>query len=497
MIIYASAGAGHDGASQELASRLRGRGLQADCVDLADIFPWGLGRLLRGTYHGMLSRLPWIYGLLFSIAGNFSRAAPITRTLLRPVWPRVLQTLPPDTRAVVSTYPVVSQIVGPLRREGRLAVPVITYLTDFAVNPIWVSPGIDVHCAAHHTTRVEARALGAGEVRIAGRLVSAAFRPGSTAEKRRARERLGLPVDARLALLVAGSWGVGAVARTAAEIARTGAAVPVVVCGRNEALFRRLERRRTGYVFGWVDDMPELLRAADVLVENAGGLTALEAMACGLPVATYRPIPGHGRANAATMARAGVATWVRRAAELGPTLRRLADGTAGQRQRAAGLALFATDPAAVVAEVARGGAPAGPASLRRGPASDAGTVAATSLVDEPLGAAALVDVPALVDAPAPLDPPGPLDAAALADAPTPFDAAALVDGPTPFDAAALVDGAVPAGSEVPVEVAAGMAGAPSRRTPTRWVGLRARLRIGADQPRADGTHPANRPDRQG
>ncbi|WP_159104408.1 glycosyltransferase [Plantactinospora sp. BB1] len=465
MIIYASAGAGHDGASRELAGRLRERGLLADCVDLADIFPWGLGRLLRGTYHGMLSRLPWIYGLLFAIGGNFSRAAPITRALLRPVWPRVLRMLPPDTRAVVSTYPVVSQIVGPLRRDGRLAVPVVTYLTDFAVNPIWVSPGIDVHCAAHRTTRAEARALGAGEVRVAGRLVSAGFRPGSPAEKRRARERLGLPVDARLALLVAGSWGVGAVARTAAEIARTGVAVPVVVCGRNETLLRRLERRRTGYVFGWVDDMPELLRAADVLVENAGGLTALEAMACGLPVATYRPIPGHGRANAATMARAGVATWVRRVAELGPTLVRLADGTAGERQRAAGLALFETDPAMVVADIARGGALPEPATEGAGRASsfDAPTTA-PARADEPLG--------------------------------TP----ALVDGSPSLDAPALVDGAAPAGPEVPAEVPAAVAAVPSRRTLTRWVGLRAgvaRLRIGADQPRPDGTRPANHPDRQG
>lgn len=353
VIIYASAGAGHHGASQELAHRLRQRGLLADCVDLADLLPYGLGRLLRGTYRGMLHRLPWLYGLLFAIAGSFRRAAPITAALLRPVWPRVLAALPPDTRVVVSTYPVVSQILGPMRRAGRLGVPVVTYLTDFAVNPIWISPGVDLHCAAHDTTRVEARAFGAGEVRVAGRLVPGDFGPGSAADRRRARERFGLPPDARLALLVAGSWGVGAVARTAAEIARTGVAIPVVVCGRNAALRRRLVRRRIGYVLGWVENMPDLLRAADVLVENAGGLTALEAMATGLPVATYRPIPGHGRANAATMARAGVATWVRRRAALGPTLIRLIRGAPGRRQRAAGLALFADDPATVVADLAR------------------------------------------------------------------------------------------------------------------------------------------------
>jgi len=448
VIIYASAGAGHDHASQELARRLRARGLRADCVDLADILPWGLGRLLRGTYHGMLSRVPWLYGLLFAIGSTFGPAAPITRVLLRPAQSRVLRALPPDTRAVVSTYPVVSQLVGPLRSAGRLAVPAVTYLTDFAVNPLWVSPGIDVYCAAHPTTRAEARALGAGEVWVAGRMVSDAFRPGARDEKRRIRERLGLPVDARIALLVAGSWGVGAVARTAAEIAGTGVAVPVVICGRNTALYRRLRRRGVDHVFGWVDDMPELLRAADVLVENAGGLTALEAMASGVPVATYRPIPGHGRANAATMSRAGVATWIRRRADLAPTLLRLAEGPLGGRQRAAGLALFRTDPAQVVAAVARGVAssptrrrPRVGASGRRTGADPAGDPA-------PLGSGAL---------PEPADrlvPPG---------------AGAVVTTP--------------------------------RRPATRWVGLRAgvlRLWPGPTQPLGTGgTRPADRPSRRG
>ncbi|MFI6763036.1 glycosyltransferase [Micromonospora sp. NPDC050417] len=325
-----------------------------DCRDLADIFPYGLGKLLRGTYHGMLSRFPWIYGSLFAIGCGFAGAGPITRALLRPVRPQVRQLVGPDTRAVVSTYPIATQLLGPLRRKGQLDVPVITYLTDFAVNPLWVSPGVDVYCAAHPSTRDQARALGGTEVQVVGRLVSAGFGPGTEQARRHARERFGLPADERLALLVAGSWGVGEVATTAAEIARTGMAVPVVVCGHNEALYRRLRRQGQAHVFGWVDDMPALLRAADVLVENAGGLTALEAMASGLPVATYRPIPGHGRANAVTMAEAGMVTWVRRAEDLGPALVELTDGVRGQRQREAGLALFRSDPAEVVAEVARG-----------------------------------------------------------------------------------------------------------------------------------------------
>ncbi|GAB2958470.1 galactosyldiacylglycerol synthase [Micromonospora polyrhachis] len=353
IILSASAGAGHDGAANELADRLRTHGFQVRLYDLADVLPWGLGRVLRGTYRGILTRASWVYGLLFAIGNTFVGSAPATRFLLRPARQRILDRLPADIRLVVSTYPIASQILGPLRRDGRLSVPVVTYLTDFAVNRIWVSPGVDLHCAAHGTTRSEALALGAGNVHVTGRMVADRFRPGSARARVRARQRFGLPAQGRLALLVAGSWGVGEVERTAAEIIRSRAAVPVVVCGRNAPLYRRLRRLGLGYVLGWVDDMADLLRATDVLVENAGGLTALEAMATGVPVATYRPIPGHGRANAVTMARAGVSSWIRRRKELGPILDELIEGERGSRQREAGLRLFESDPTQWINELVR------------------------------------------------------------------------------------------------------------------------------------------------
>jgi UDP-N-acetylglucosamine:LPS N-acetylglucosamine transferase len=89
-----------------------------------------------------------------------------------------------------------------------------------------------------------------------------------------------------------------------------------VVCGRNAALRRRLAAGGRVIALGWVDDMPSLLRAADVVVQNAGGLTSLEAMASGIPVVSYRCLPGHGSANAAVLQRLGLAVWPRTPAEL-------------------------------------------------------------------------------------------------------------------------------------------------------------------------------------
>jgi UDP-N-acetylglucosamine:LPS N-acetylglucosamine transferase len=284
---------------------------------------------------------------------------------------RTLRALPPDTRAVVSTYFGASQVLGALRRSGRLGIPVLTFLTDFSVHPLWVAGGVDVHLAAHPVPAGQARALGAHGVVETGPVVSPRFTPASAPDRQAARTRFGLPHRAPLALLVAGSWGVGPVAEAAYEIRDSGAAVPVVVCGRNTALADRLRASGIEHAFGWVDDMPGLMHAADVLVQNAGGLSSLEAFASGLPVASYGCIPGHGRTNAAALDEAGLAVWIRTPEQLKPVLTQLLDGSRGQAQRQAALDLFSADPAsgpvAAVLRSVHGGAPAESAS---GPADE-------------------------------------------------------------------------------------------------------------------------------
>jgi UDP-N-acetylglucosamine:LPS N-acetylglucosamine transferase len=95
-------------------------------------------------------------------------------------------------------------------------------------------------------------------------------------------------------------------------------------------------------VFGWVDDMPALMRACDVVVQNAGGLSTLEALASGLPVITYRCLPGHGRANARVLDEIGLVPSVADPTALAQALR-----TAPPAGLPAG-----EDPAALLARLA-------------------------------------------------------------------------------------------------------------------------------------------------
>ncbi|MCQ4082434.1 UDP-N-acetylglucosamine--N-acetylglucosamine transferase [Streptomyces sp. RB6PN25] len=346
VIVSASVGAGHDGAAAELARRLRDSGHIVERHDFLDLLPARIGKAVCAGYHRLLTLVPSGYQRIYASTERHGQVGPGVRAVLRTAERRTLRALPADTRAVVSTYFGASQVLGALRRSGRLNVPVFTYLTDFSVHPLWVAAGIDVHLAAHAVPAGQARALGAAGVLETGPVVNPRFTPATEHERRAARARFGLPERAPLALLVAGSWGVGPVEQAAFEIRDTGAAVPVVVCGRNTALAERLRASGIEHAFGWVDDMPGLMHASDVLVQNAGGLSSLEAFASGLPVASYGCIPGHGRTNAAALDEAGLAVWIRTPEQLKPILTELLDGPRGHAQREAALDLFTADPAA-------------------------------------------------------------------------------------------------------------------------------------------------------
>ena len=130
-------------------------------------------------------------------------------------------------------------------------------------------------------------------------------------DPRRARRALALPGGERLALVTGGSCGIGRLLTSARDVAATGMATPVVLCGTNARLLARVRERPDMVGLGWVADMPALMSAVDVVIQNAGGITSLETAAAGVPMVTYRCIAGHGETNAAALDAAGLAPWVR------------------------------------------------------------------------------------------------------------------------------------------------------------------------------------------
>lgn len=292
VVIGATVGQGHEGAARELARRLRLHDVAVTEHDYLDAVPAAARRVLRDLYAPTVQHAPAVFDGVFRALEHPGTVRRVTEGICTSA-EAALSRWSAGADVVVSTYPLAGRTLGELRRSGRLTATAITYLTDPAAHALWCHPDVDLHLTVTRATARDAGRYGVDAV-AAGPLCAPGFRahadPGGP--RTGVRAALGLPPDVPVALVGAGSLGMGDVPRTIAAVLHHPTARALVLCGRNEVLRRRLARDPRVTALGWRDDVPDLMAAADVLVHNAGGLSLTEALVAGLPAVTYLPIPG-------------------------------------------------------------------------------------------------------------------------------------------------------------------------------------------------------------
>jgi diacylglycerol O-acyltransferase len=331
LIVSADIGEGHNAAGRALAEAA-GRawpGCAVHWLDALDATGPGFARLSRRFYVTQVERLPRMYAFCYDAMWRHRWYLDSTRRGLgawfgRRMAPH-LRAAAPDV--IISTYPLGSAGLSWLRRRGQLPMPAGAWVPAFCPHPSWLYPDLDITYLVHPAAAAAAaRAEPAATIAVGALPVRDAFGPADQAV---ARKGLGVPPDRFTAALCTGSLAFGRVDLAVTALLAAAPEVQVIaVCGRNERLRRQLLGRGEPpgrlLVLGWTDDMPAVLNAADVVVTNGGGGTALEAVRTGRPVIMFQPIAGHGQANAELMARAGLARLAPDAAALTAEARRLA-----------------------------------------------------------------------------------------------------------------------------------------------------------------------------
>ena len=106
---------------------------------------------------------------------------------------------------------------------------------------------------------------------------------------------------------------MGPLAETARAIDESGLDVAlVIVAGRNSKLEAELKEQtweNPAFIYGFTRDMPDFMRAADVIVTKAGPGTIAEALNAELPIILYAKLPGQEDGNVDFVVSEGVGVW--------------------------------------------------------------------------------------------------------------------------------------------------------------------------------------------
>ncbi len=281
-------------------------------------------RCVVRLYGPAIRLTPWLWGLLWRSFNSPRTLRWSRRTVLRPVYRIVADAVQTHQPAVIVAFHPFT--TDPAARAASLSVPrarAITVVTDLVTAHLsWRDAATERIIVPSAPLRHSCRIDGLGEDRCAeiGLPVAAEFGQAPlTPSGRRALQRaLGLHSGRFVVLLTGGAEGSGRLYRRAAAILRRTQEFDVaVICGRNDVLRRRLlrlARRVDGrlIVQGFVDNMADWLRSADVVVGKAGPGTIAEAACCAAPLLLTSYVPGQEEGNAEFVVSAGAGRCVPR-----------------------------------------------------------------------------------------------------------------------------------------------------------------------------------------
>jgi 1,2-diacylglycerol 3-beta-galactosyltransferase len=328
LILFSDTGGGHRSAAQAVIEALEEKHPGEFALDMVDVIkayaPYPLNRM--PDLYPVMVKAPNLWRLGYRMLDGRRRTSVVMDSIwpwIRPAAKQLVREHPTDL--VLCVHPLFNAPV--LRALGKRHPPYITVVTDLITTPYyWFHRRVDI-CVVP-TEEVRRNALKSGlsvdQVKLLGLPVGKKFmQPG---DRRGVRNRLGWPLDRPMVLLVGGGEGMGPLFDTARTIAELNPECGLcVIAGKNEKLKQRLvsaEWKIPVFIYGFTTDMPDLMKAADILVTKAGPGTISEALVSGLPMILYSRIPGQEDGNVRYVVEEGAGRWAPGAEKTANAVRR-------------------------------------------------------------------------------------------------------------------------------------------------------------------------------
>jgi UDP-N-acetylglucosamine:LPS N-acetylglucosamine transferase len=188
---------------------------------------------------------------------------------------------------IISTLPTCSQIVSLYKEKMNCTIPLVTCVTDITGHCEWINKNTELYLVGSEAVKQKFIQKGVPEDKIhaTGIPVRMEFIKNPAPRiKRKGRPKVKL-------LLMGGGLGMlpedpdfylGLNALPNTEV--------TVITGKNQRLLRLLDGRYPGIrVFGYIDNIQDYMREADLIITKPGGITTFEAIHAGVPIAALNP----------------------------------------------------------------------------------------------------------------------------------------------------------------------------------------------------------------
>lgn len=347
LILTAATGAGHLRAASALQSYIQEN--RKDCqVHVTDFLKYIsplLDKTITEGYAAMAKRTPKLFGTLYkSTNQDKSKITYFFCNLFCKHLLPLMDEFQPDI--IVSTHPFGTEMISLLKADGKITVPLICIMTDYAPHRAWIQPHVDSYIVSNEGMLDTMAKMGAPRHRVHpyGIPVDGSFY--TKMDRSQVLTEMGLNPEKPTILIMAGSFGVSNILRIYNNIIKVELDFQVIVItGKNERLYEAFSRRitrsarkrpaRTSSVklkpkpskptklLLFTNEVHKYMQISDLIITKPGGLTVSEALACNLPMAVFNAIPGPELENAEFLIDNNMAVKIQKGSACSETIRSL------------------------------------------------------------------------------------------------------------------------------------------------------------------------------
>jgi processive 1,2-diacylglycerol beta-glucosyltransferase len=329
LIIYASAGAGHQRAAEAVYFGLiKHTKHKVALVDALDYTSPHFKNLYKGMYFFLISKLPWVWGAVFALL-NIDGLQPVVRFFRRIYNFLNTQRLEHFLKEqnfdwIISTHFMPNEVASALKSKGLIHSKICSVVTDFDVHRIWLGSHVDYYTVACDWTKEKMKLLKIDESKVFALGIPIEEKFGQHPDREDLRRKIGMKPEMFTVLMATGSFGIGPMEQMLEAL--KGFQV-IIICGQNKNLFIKLTQKHDDNIraYSYVNNMHEIMAASDVLLTKPGGLSIAEALTTQLPLIFFNPIPGQETNNMKVLKEYGIGIKPQSIQETVEEVRRLRD----------------------------------------------------------------------------------------------------------------------------------------------------------------------------
>lgn len=311
IIFSVSFGNGHNQVSAILQKHLKSRGFDTEIIDTFDTVSPLFHKIVLESYLNLLRVRPSLWGKLYHYSEENPNSVLLKQfnTFLMKVMYKALQSKKADI--VITTHPIATAIIANVIRKKQIPIQLYALLTDFAIHPMSVHPEVNRYFIASEHLRYFATMYQLEENTFHPTGIPTSKENFQHFSKKEWRRKLHLNENMKTVLVAGGGVGLAKFSKVLAGLEAFDEKIQIVCAtGDNKRARQKIERiesKHTIRTLGFTNLFMEYLKASDVIISKAGGVTMSEALVCETPILIFQPLPGQEEQNSQFLLNYGAA----------------------------------------------------------------------------------------------------------------------------------------------------------------------------------------------